>query len=529
MGRLSVYVVFFTVLSSFALAQISSRMNIEETDGSPSVFPWKLKVSTGSLTDNGDGTATLSTGGGGGGDFAPSSGSPNYIHNRETLQVGATFYVSSGTVGGLTARTSSVTVTSNLVISTTVFLGSDPGTSGQVLTSSGPGQVPVWTTPSGGGGGASGQINNASTYAAPYYSVAGSSNVLSGSSIMEINPSSISITGSLGFINTYGITTGSATINDLTASQLVRTDANKKLISSATLTTTELTGVLQAAQEPAHTGDVTNTAGSLAMTAAAIQGNIKTFTSSITVTGIGGLLVSQGVSAASGTFSDLSASQMVRTDANKKLISSATLTTTELAGPIQAANFPALTGDVTTTAGSLATTAAAVQNNIKTFGSSITVVGSGGLGVTYGVSAASITVSTNSYIAGSTFTHKNGGLLSVSQINWADGTVQVSSPPAGGGSGTPGGSDTQVQYNNGGSFGGASFFNIHASSASTTADTVWTTSSVGPVLTDANSCTWRTGVTTSGNLVTTLISCPSAPASAGCGSPVGILLSITKC
>lgn len=35
---------------------------------------------------------------------------------------------------------------------------------------------------------------------------------------------------------------------------------------------TQATGTLQAAQEPAHTGDVTNTAGSLAMTVAAIQG-----------------------------------------------------------------------------------------------------------------------------------------------------------------------------------------------------------------------------------------------------------------
>ena len=32
---------------------------------------------------------------------------------------------------------------------------------------------------------------------------------------------------------------------------------------------TQATGVLQAAQEPAHTGDVTNTAGSLALTIAA--------------------------------------------------------------------------------------------------------------------------------------------------------------------------------------------------------------------------------------------------------------------
>lgn len=35
--------------------------NITEEDGSPSVYPWKLKVSNGDLTDNGDGTVSLAT------------------------------------------------------------------------------------------------------------------------------------------------------------------------------------------------------------------------------------------------------------------------------------------------------------------------------------------------------------------------------------------------------------------------------------------------------------------------------------
>ena len=38
--------------------------NIEEQDGSPSVYPWKIKVSNGTLTNNGDGTASLATGAG---------------------------------------------------------------------------------------------------------------------------------------------------------------------------------------------------------------------------------------------------------------------------------------------------------------------------------------------------------------------------------------------------------------------------------------------------------------------------------
>lgn len=43
-----------------------SRLNIAEEDGSPSTFPYKLKVTNGTLTDNGDGTASLAIGGGSG-------------------------------------------------------------------------------------------------------------------------------------------------------------------------------------------------------------------------------------------------------------------------------------------------------------------------------------------------------------------------------------------------------------------------------------------------------------------------------
>ena len=40
----------------------NAPLNIEDASGTPSTFPYKLKVTTGSLVDNGDGTATLSTG-----------------------------------------------------------------------------------------------------------------------------------------------------------------------------------------------------------------------------------------------------------------------------------------------------------------------------------------------------------------------------------------------------------------------------------------------------------------------------------
>jgi hypothetical protein len=51
-------------------------------------------------------------------------------------------------------------------------------------------------------------------------------------------------------------------------------------------------------------------------------------------------------------------------------ISSGTVATNQLSGILQAAQFPALTGDITTTAGSLATTLATVNSSIGTFGDS---------------------------------------------------------------------------------------------------------------------------------------------------------------
>ena len=112
-----------------------------------------------------------------------------------------------------------------------------------------------------------------------------------------------------------------------------------------------------------------------------------------------------------------------------------------------------------------------------------------------------------------------------------DGTATLQTGGGGGGGSTsPGGSNGNVQYNNSGSFGGASFFNIHASSSSTTADTVWMNVSIGPVLTDSTGCTWRTTVTTSGSLVTTLLNCPSIVSTfrpCTTGMSLGLLLGIT--
>ncbi len=99
-----------------------------------------------------------------------------------------------------------------------------------------------------------------------------------------------------------------------------------------------LTGTLQAAQEPAHTGDATNTAGSLAMTVSKING-----------TSLAGL--------ATGILKNTTATG----------VPSIAAAGTDYMAPstsVAATQMPALTGDVTTTAGTVATSVVKVNGAV---------------------------------------------------------------------------------------------------------------------------------------------------------------------
>lgn len=125
---------------------------------------------------------------------------------------------------------------------------------------------------------------------------------------------------------------------------------------------TQATGTLQAAQMAALTGDVTNTAGSLSTTIAAgavtlskmanlaansiIGNNTGTAATPIALT------AAQVKTLLAITSSDVSGLGALATASSVNLSTQAT-------GTLQAAQMPALTGDVTNTAGSLATTIAA--------------------------------------------------------------------------------------------------------------------------------------------------------------------------
>lgn len=78
---------------------------------------------------------------------------------------------------------------------------------------------------------------------------------------------------------------------------------------------------------------------------------------------------------------------------------------------------------------------------------------------------------------------------------------------------------------------GLTYLKDTSSDTVSSADLEFNAATIGPVLLDSDSCKWRATVTTAGNLVTSLLSCPTAPSTPvdTCtrGQPRGLLLSLT--
>lgn len=185
-------------------------------------------------------------------------------------------------------------------------------------------------------------------------------------------------------------------------------------LSAGAVPTTLLTGTLQAAQFPALTGDITTASGTLATT-------LKNTGTAGTYTKV--TFDAQGRET-SGTTADLS--------------------TADVTGILAGARFPALTGDVTTMAGALATTLATTQTGvhnwtgIQTFTNSVNlpnvgntkILGTDGSGniaalsTGVGVTNISGTLSAN-YSPGSnvTFTTNSSGNVSIASAAGGAGTV----------------------------------------------------------------------------------------------------------
>ena len=115
---------------------------------------------------------------------------------------------------------------------------------------------------------------------------------------------------------------------------------------TVTIGFTDLTGSLAASQLPAFTGDITTSAGSSATTLATVNSNV-------------------------GSFGSATQASVVTVNA-KGLITAASNVTitpafTSLTGSLAASQLPAFTGDITTSAGSSATTLTTVNGNVGTY------------------------------------------------------------------------------------------------------------------------------------------------------------------
>jgi hypothetical protein len=155
-----------------------------------------------------------------------------------------------------------------------------------------------------------------------------------------------------------GLTLGGSTTNSsLTASRPMKSDANKVEVSGQIdlSSANEVSGILNALDFPALTGDVTTVAGALATTIAANAVTDAKFRQGIarSVVGVTGNATANTADIQGTT------DQVLRVNGAGTAVGFGAIDLSKSAaatGVVQAASFPALTGDITTVAGALATT-----------------------------------------------------------------------------------------------------------------------------------------------------------------------------
>jgi hypothetical protein len=277
-------------------------------------------------------------------------------------------------------------------------------------------------------------------------------NTYSTGQILQFNGTSFVSLANTGTAATYGnaayhpvITTDAyGRISSVTNTAIaIASGAVSGLATSATTDTTNATnissGTLSASRLPAFTGDITTSAGSSVTTLATVNSNVGTYgnASNVSVVTVNakGLITAISNTAIAITSSAVSG-----------LASSATTDTTNAtnisAGTLGSARLPAFTGDITTTAGSSATTLATVNSNVGTYGGAATVpvhtVNAKGLITAASNVAIAITSGAVSGLATSATTDTTNA------TNISSGTLSASRLATSGVSATTYGSSTQI-------------------------------------------------------------------------------------
>lgn len=335
------------------------------------------KIVLGTLCALGIGTAHAAIGTGPGGQF---------IQVTNTLQAGATFFVSSGTVRNL--RVSTITFSDGSVQTTAAVSGGSASTL----------QIKV----------------NGVQISSPTSSLQFDSNFTgnqpsAGVASISLNPGStlyIQNTNTIQSGATYYVSSGTVS-GQLT----IRNGAQKVVLMPSTTTLVQLINV---SSESAYIQIVGSNTNRWRIGSDVKALNNRTFDIYNETTTVSDISISTAdIITVNGTIymANLTASRPVKLDSNKQIVTGLIDVTSDITGTVPSTNLP---------------------------------------------SNVAYTNVSNNFSSSQTFTTIQFATATVTKaIIWPDGTIQVSSPTSGGGSGSPGGSNTQFQYNNSGSFAGS--------------------------------------------------------------------------
>lgn len=401
---------------------------------------------------------TFSSGGG------MSPGATYYIQVRDTLQTGATFYVSSGTVSGqLTVSTLAfagaglLTATQNGFTGPLLISTGTPTTGQAVIAASSysitatplrstilavdSNGVLISTTVSSSSGSGSGSVVASPYGQVPYYSGV-DTNTLTGNPNFTMDTTSWTVhmdsVAALGVLFDYGtssmtvssVTAANVTLPSLTSKSCLGTDSTGLVIngtcsggggsSSLAVGVGTIAGYTNIVSSPTGGANFNNSRFSVTLTGSSTA--YIDLLNAVTLSSFSAtqpIVYNSGTGAFSATPISLSSGVVgVLPIANGGTNTSSTLTGLVRGGASYTADE--ISGDGTTS-GSNVLTLAALQNNITTFGSSITVTGAG-IKNTYGiitssVAASSITVSGQLVATGVTVNELTASQFVVSDTN----------------------------------------------------------------------------------------------------------------